>query len=112
MGGIGERSDAVKVRILRSALQDLREGSGFYEAAQNGLGAYFRASLRGDIKTLAVSGGVHEIRFDCHHAVARDFPYSIYYDVQGSYVLVVAVLDSRRSPDWIEQRLRERSRDH
>jgi hypothetical protein len=38
--------------------------------------------------------------------LATKFPYAIYYRVVSRVVHVEAVLDCRRNPDWIENRLK------
>jgi len=53
----------MKIRILSSALQDLREGYEFYEKQAEGIGAYFMDSLFSDIDSLILNAGVHPIYF-------------------------------------------------
>jgi hypothetical protein len=36
---------------------------------------------------------------------AKRFPIAIYYECDGTSVTVVAVLDARRNPSWIERKL-------
>ena len=36
---------------------------------------------------------------------AKRFPYAVYYYLASDEVLVVAILDERRDPDWIKRRL-------
>jgi hypothetical protein len=40
-----------------------------------------------------------------YRALSKRFPFCIYYHVGGNHVTVVAVLDARRDPLWIRQRL-------
>ncbi len=40
-----------------------------------------------------------------HRAMAKRFPFSIYYDLKDDLVTVVAVLDCRQNPDSIVERL-------
>jgi len=42
----------MKIRILKSAQEDLREGYWFYESQEAGLGDYFLDSLNSDIESL------------------------------------------------------------
>ena len=32
---------------------------------------------------------------------SKRFPYSIYYDMDGEIVYIIAVLPMRKNPDWI-----------
>jgi len=96
----------MQVRIASSAERDLLEGYAFYERQQAGIGDYFLDSLFADIDALMLFAGVHprpEGRL--HRTLARRFPYAIYYDIQGEVATVVAVLDWRRNPASIAERL-------
>lgn len=96
----------MQVRIASSAERDLLEGYAFYERQQAGIGDYFLDSLFADIDALMLFAGVHprpEGRL--HRTLARRFPYAIYYDVQDEVATVVAVLDWRRNPASIAERL-------
>jgi plasmid stabilization system protein ParE len=95
----------VKIRILRSARRDLVEGYRFYERRRAGLGAYFRESLLEDIDRLAISAGFHSIVHGKHRKIASRFPYSIFYLRDEDGIRVYAVLDDRRDPEWISDRL-------
>ncbi len=49
----------MKVKILRSATDDLVEGYRFYEQCSPGVGAYFIDSLYSDIDSLVITAGMH-----------------------------------------------------
>jgi len=51
----------IRVRISEDALEDLNDGSLFYEAQEAGFGDYFAASLRADIEGLRITAGVHRV---------------------------------------------------
>lgn len=96
----------MQVRISRSAEEDLLSGFAFYERQQAGVGGYFLDSLYADIDSLILYGGMrpkHHRRL--HRALAKRFPFAIYYDLQGESVTVVAVLDCRQNPASIVKRL-------
>src|SRR3989339_852216 len=40
-----------------------------------------------------------------HRLLAKRFPYAVYYRVTGKLIRVHAVLDCRRNPAWIRDRL-------
>ena len=98
----------MRVAILQSAKDDLRNGFLFYER-QGGsyLGNYFLASLQSDMSSLALYAGIHNKRFGFHRALSRRFPYSIYYDIEDGEARVYGVLDNRRDPNWIYHHLQE-----
>lgn len=49
----------MKIRILKSAKQDLIDGFYFYEKQGDGLGAYFLDTLYSDINSLKIYAGIH-----------------------------------------------------
>ncbi len=95
----------MRVDISSDAENDLLEGYWFYERQSSGLGDYFRSCLISDIESLVYFGGVHEFVFNYHRALSKRFPFTIYYRVDGDIATVIAVLDARRSPQWIRDRL-------
>lgn len=95
----------MKVRILRPAFNDLAAGREFYERHQIGLGDRFFDSLFVEIDLLAQSGGIHRQQFGFHRALARRFPYAIYYRLIAGEVAVFRVLDCRRDPRLIRRAL-------
>lgn len=96
----------MRVRILRSAGQDLLDGYRFYESLQTGIGERFLASVFADIDALAVTAGVHPTHFGgFHRSLAKRFPFAIYYRVVADTTVVYAVLDCRRSPAWVRATL-------
>lgn len=97
----------MQVRILKEAEHDLEDGHAFYESQQVGLGDYFLDSLYADIDSLMIYAGIHRVVFGSHRLLARIFPYAIYYDVVGDEAQVWAVVDCRRNPKWIAERLKK-----
>ncbi len=70
------------------------------------MGGYFLDSLFSDIDSLQLYAGIHARHFGYHRLLSRRFPFAIYYRVAGRTVRVHAVLDCRRNPEWIEERLK------
>ena len=96
----------MKIRILESARRDLLDGYRFYEAQAAGLGQYFLDSLFSDIDSLLVNAGVHPVHFERYHRLlSRRFPFAIYYRIEGQHAVVYAVLDCRRNPTMLRERL-------
>ncbi len=95
----------MKIRVLTSASQDLIDGYRFYEKQSEGLGSYFLDSLYPDIDALANYGGIHPIYFN-NRALSKRFPFAIYYRIESNTVLVYAILDCRRSPAWLRNKIK------
>lgn len=96
----------MKVRITRAAAQDLVDGHAFYERQQQGVGDYFLDSLYADIDALQLYAGIHPKPYGrLHRALARRFPFAIYYDLKDDEIIVAGVLDCRQNPESIVVRL-------
>ncbi len=95
----------MRIEILDEAQEDLIAGFRFYENQEIGLGAYFLDSLYSDIDSLLLHGGSHRIVFGFHRSLSKRFPFAIYYTVEGDLLRIHAVLDCRKDPSWIRERL-------
>lgn len=97
----------MKIEILDLAKLDLPDSFHFYEEQQAGLGSYFLTSLYSDIESLRLYAGIHlQPHKSFHRLLSKKFPFASYYTVSGDAALVHAVVDCRRDPAWIRQRLR------
>lgn len=68
-------------------------------------GGYFLDALDAEISSLSRLGGIHRKVHGHHQLLTRKFPYAVYYEIDGGIVLVNAVVDCRRNPEWIKRRL-------
>ncbi|MBA4394987.1 MAG: hypothetical protein C0407_15650 [Desulfobacca sp.] len=85
-----------------------------------GLGDSFRDSLfsdnvsirklgipdENDIDSLQLYGSIHAQHFGYYRLLSKRFPFAIYYRVARKTVCIQAVLDCRRNPVRIEERLK------
>jgi len=96
------------VRISEDATQDLDDGYFFYEAQESGLGDYFRSGLQADIDGLKFSAGVHRVVYRGYHRLlSRVFPHGIFYTFENNQAIVWTVIDLRKDPEWIRQKLKK-----
>lgn len=95
----------MRVKLTSSAHADIEDGFHFYNRQREGLGNYFADTIYSEISSLEFFGGMHNVVFGFHRLLTRKFPYAIYYDIQGDDVIVYAVVDCRRNPDWIADHL-------
>ncbi len=95
----------MNISIQPSALADLRVGFRFYEKQQTGLGGYFLDSLYSDIDSLLLYEGIHSKHFGKYRILSDRFPYAVYYELREDLIMVRAVLDLRKNPSWISQKL-------
>lgn len=95
----------MKIKILESAKDDLKEGFLFYELQQEGLGAYFLESLFSDIESLKLYAGIHSIHFKKYHRLlSKRFPFAVYYRIEENKAHIYAIIDCRRDPAWIRNK--------
>ena len=95
----------MKIGILDGAEKDLLEGFEFYEGQAMGLGSTFLDSVLSDIESLHLYAGIHATYFGYHRLLAKRFPFAIYYKYENPVVQVYAILDCRRNPTWMHERL-------
>jgi len=95
----------MKIEILEAAEKDLLGGYEFYERQSKGLGNYFLDSLFSDIESLYLYSGIHGRHFGYHRLLSKRFPFAIYYLIRNDIIQIYAVLDCRRNPSWIRNRL-------
>lgn len=96
----------MKVAIGAPAVADLKKGYRFYEKREKGAGRYFIDSLLIEIDSLKWTAGIHArhfVRF--HRMLSRRFPFAIYYRLEGETAQVMAVVDLRRQPAWIQKKM-------
>jgi len=74
------------IEITESAQTDLLSGYWFYEKQQAGI-------------HVKPNGGA------AYRSLSRRFPYAIYYMFEHQLATVIAVLDTRRDPEWLRQSL-------
>lgn len=97
----------MRVEFRVEARRDLLEGAWFYEQQREGLGTYFTDRLFEDLVRLEREAGIHESVFGFHRKLSQRFPYAIYSKISASIIDVLAVLDCRREPASIPQRLKD-----
>ena len=95
----------MRIEILDSAEKDLIDGFRFYDRQSKGLGDYFLDSIFSDIESLHIHAGVHALHFGYHRLLAKRFPFAIYYRTRDDIIQVYAVLDCRKNPAWIRNKL-------
>ena len=87
-----------EIIALEEVSSDLKIAEEFYEIQNRGLGKYFKDSIISDIESLWLYGGIHNKVFGVYRLLSKRFPYGIYYEVDNSTVVVIAVLDLRQNP--------------
>ena len=97
-----------KMTALKQVKDDLAEGRRFYDSNEKGIGDYFYDSLISDIESLSIYSGIHSRHWGLYRMLSKRFPFAIYYVIHGETTIVVAVLDLRRDPGWLQGKLKSR----
>ena len=95
-----------KLRFLEPARNDLAAGYRFYERQAEGIGRYFLDTLYADIESPRLNAGIHAIQFGAYfRLLSKRFPWSVYDQLEGDEISVYAVVDNRRDPGLIRNRM-------
>ena len=99
----------MKIKLHSLAKKDLLDGFRFYENQEKTIGHYFLDSLYSDIDSLIVTVGVHQMVYNKYYRMlSKRFPFAIYYTISQGNILIIAILDCRRKPAWIRNRLKNK----
>lgn len=93
------------INVLDSAEEDILYAMHFYEQQSHGLGSYYLDCIMSDIESLHIYAGIHMKMRGYYRLLSKRFPYSIYYKIADEIIFVHAVLDNRREPSSVQDRL-------
>lgn len=92
-------------RFLPKAEIDLNHAVDYYEHCQAGLGTDFLIETHNAIdRILEYPESWTEISPNCRRCLTNRFPYEIIYSVEGDMILVLAVANQHRHPDFWKNR--------
>jgi len=95
-----------EVFLSVDANADFKAGREFYDLNSKKAGDYFVAGILSDLESLSFYAGIHPLFSGFHRMLARRFPFAIYYEIHEEQVWVVAILDMRKKPDGIIEKLK------
>ena len=93
------------IKILDEAENDIANAMSFYEVQKENLGEYFLDSIMSDIESLYIYATIHIQIHGYYRLLSKRFPFAVYYKVKENCIWIYAVLDCRRNPTWVENRL-------
>jgi plasmid stabilization system protein ParE len=92
-------------RFLNPAEAEMVAAAKYYESQSPGLGQRFLREVRRIISAIAdypLAGS--KMRGNIRRRLVRNFPFAILYSATKEEVLVIAVMDLRRDPDyWLDR---------
>ena len=93
-----------QVVFRRQARHEFDQAGDWYEKKRAGLGLEFLSEIQGVIDRIVSSPEQFPIvHCDVRKAVARRFPYCIYFRERERNIVVLAVFHGARSPSVVEQ---------
>lgn len=96
-----------QVVFRRQARREFDEAGDWYEQERAGLGLEFLAEIERLIQRIASTPEQFPILYrDVRKAVARRFPFCVYFRERNQHVVVLAVFHSARNPAAWQQRAR------
>lgn len=93
----------ITIKLSETAIAGLEQGYRFYERQEQRLGDYFKTSLQSEIEGLKVTAGIHRQVYGHHRLICRIFPFAIYYTFADEMVIIWAIIDCRKDPNWIRK---------
>ena len=89
----------VTLRLRPEAEQDLSEAATWYEAQQKSLGHQFLDEVAVTLDAIQNAPLMYPIvHRDVRRALLRRFPFGAFYKLEGSSVMVLAVMHASRDP--------------
>jgi toxin ParE1/3/4 len=89
----------VKLSYTKRAKIDVDIAIGWYESQRSGLGLEFLECIKGTINRILENPKLYSVKHKrLRSAVIRRFPFSVFYTIERSEVVVHAVFDNRQDP--------------
>jgi toxin ParE2 len=99
----------VKVRFLEVAQIELDEAVTYYDAESAGLGQAFLLDVLSAIERIRkFPNAWHPLSANTRRCRTRRFPFGVIYQATDNEILVVAVANLHREPDYWKDRLSRR----
>jgi len=88
-------------RFLPLAECDLSHAVDYYERCQSGLGTEFLIEIRQTIsRIMEYPDGWTQVSVNARRCLTNRFPYEIIYAIENGTVLILAVANQHRHPDY------------
>lgn len=89
----------LRVAFRRAAQTEFEAAAVWYDSQQTGLGEEFILEIEQALASAAASPQRYPIVFgDIRRAVARRFPFAVYFRIRSDALIVLAVFHGRRNP--------------
>jgi plasmid stabilization system protein ParE len=92
-------------RFLPQAESDLGDAIDQYETCQPGLGSEFLIEVRQTVaRIIEYPDGWTQVSENARRCLTNRFPYEIIYTIEGGMILILAVANQHRHPDFWKSR--------
>lgn len=89
----------LEVRLRQEAEEDLADAAAWYEEQRQGLGHEFLDEILTMLSRIADTPLIYpSVHRNTRRAIIHRFPFGIYYRVEDSTIIVVAVMHGSRNP--------------
>ena len=94
-----------EIIVHREAQLEVQAAFNYYEEKSKGLGFEFMRSLDAALQSVKRNPNSYQkIYKETHRILLRKFPYAIFYLVEETRIIVIAVLHQKRSEiDWVRR---------
>jgi plasmid stabilization system protein ParE len=88
-----------RLLVRRQAKLDLRQAVQWYDQQQYGLGREFGAQVDAAMELIADNPMQYQILYrNIRRAILRKFPYGVFYRIDGTDIVVFAIVHLHRDP--------------
>lgn len=97
----------MNMRFLDIASQELNDTIDFYNGEREGLGYEFWLEVKHALNSITVFPEAwHPLSLRTRRCQLRRFPYGVIYQVRKNELLIIAVADLHRKPDYWKDRVK------
>ena len=87
------------IHIRKEAEADLAEAYEYYESCRENLGSDFILCIEESLSRISKNPNQYKIiHKEIRRALAKRFPYGVFYVVKGSDISIIGVLHARKNP--------------
>ena len=100
---------AYKIHFLDIAIQELDDAKEYYEYQQSNLGIKFIKAIKNSVELIEnYPLAWHPLSTKTRRCLVKNFPYAIIYQIRESEILITAISNLHRKPNyWIERIIKD-----
>jgi hypothetical protein len=95
----------MEVRFLELAQLELDEVYEYYEYQQLNLGLRFISEVEKSVELIQYyPNGWHPLSKNTRRCLVKNFPYGVIYQIKENYILIIAIANLHRKPNyWVDR---------